>query len=210
MALRHLIIGEVEVRPFSDTNAVFPHLVELSILGARVDQGALVHLSSVRTMPRLKTFAITCVGTVELRSPWTVLDVLEVENIDIHKLDAGTVLHATLRVIDQSLTSPRTDLSTLPSCLRLYFQSADLDFNDASLEDATHNLRKLVRRLSDLPPSPSSTSLRYLSLPLPLRRQPSLKFIFERITALCAEKGVEVIWDPALDWACQSAVSPGL
>lgn len=138
------------------------------------------------------------------------MEILQLEKINFPDHGKSTTLQNTLRVVQQDLERIGENLSNLPSSLRIYLKEADLVPLDNATQEYAFDLRDLHDLLLMLPAKPSSTSLRHLSLPLPLSRAPSLGSLLAAVVETCQKKGAEVYYDEKLQWGYESMVSPAL
>lgn len=119
---------------------------------------------------------------------------------------------STLVVYEESLGASTLESSTLPLNLpiALCFHRGITDYFSTPAANEDESLQELISKLEDLPTLPSDTSLRYLSLPAPLRLVPALDPLIHEITRTCTSKGVELYWDVAPELEHGSTVSPAL
>jgi hypothetical protein len=202
---------------------VFSTLLEISVCANTVFDGLFYDFPSSGVTPVLRTFGVAsidgdaCVAILRSDS-LSSLDVLELDMVGDVSVALPELSASTLVVIDVNLDSPTClrrfpNGSALPRAFRLCLvdhNCFDLPGDTVVLLFTMKTLATLTQLLDDLPSSPSSTSLRFLSLPHLFRQQTDLSRALGDLISACEAKGVEVFYDPASDWEAESLVSPSL
>ncbi|GAA5860482.1 hypothetical protein JCM8547_000316 [Rhodosporidiobolus lusitaniae] len=227
--LRRLNICDGEVTQYRPVDGVLPSLEELSLSGIGLHDNFFDSFPSVATTPAIRVLGVS--GNVDEDHetvfpsdlPLDVLEKLDILHVDVSDCtNVGRFRSPTSAklVLDCAL-----DFSGIDSIsehappfdtLRLWAVHTTLQARTTTPPSVDWELSPLAALAALIPLLPSSPfpSLRLLILPDILHPSSSLSDTLERLVRdllrICAEKGVEVVFEPVVNWQTDSILSPAV